>query len=62
MAVQAARTRQEIVFIGVKLDYAKVCALLDEALLTDAEFAAGPGAWAEYPDPFPVWGELHEHV
>lgn len=53
---------QEIVFIGVKLDCAKVRALLDEALLTDAEFAAGPGAWAEYPDPFPVWGELHEHV
>ncbi|MFI9635622.1 GTP-binding protein [Nocardia sp. NPDC051929] len=53
---------QEIVFIGVKLDCAKVRALLDEALLTDAEFAAGPGAWAEYPDPFPVWGELHEHA
>ncbi|MGV9542241.1 GTP-binding protein [Nocardia beijingensis] len=53
---------QEIVFIGVKLDGAKVRTLLDEALLTDAEFAAGPGAWAEYPDPFPVWGELHEHA
>ncbi|MBF6193343.1 GTP-binding protein [Nocardia implantans] len=53
---------QEIVFIGVKLDCAKVRALLDEALLTDAEFAAGPGAWAEYPDPFPAWGELHEHA
>ncbi|MEV6251906.1 GTP-binding protein [Nocardia sp. NPDC051911] len=53
---------QEIVFIGVKLDCAKVRALLDEALLTDAEFAAGPGAWAEYPDPLPAWDELHEHM
>ncbi|MGW5221215.1 GTP-binding protein [Nocardia sp. NPDC004085] len=53
---------QEIVFIGVKLDGAEVRALLDGALLTDAEFAAGPGAWAEYPDPFPAWGELHEHA
>ncbi|MFI9411688.1 GTP-binding protein [Nocardia gamkensis] len=53
---------QEIVFIGVKLDCDKVRSLLDGALLTDAEFAEGPGAWAEYPDPFPAWGELHEHA
>ncbi|MGY1944995.1 GTP-binding protein [Nocardia asiatica] len=53
---------QEIVFIGIKLDSGKVRALLDAALLTDAEFAQGPGAWAEYPDPFPAWGELHEHA
>jgi G3E family GTPase len=53
---------QEIVFIGIKLDRDKVRSLLDGALLTDAEFAEGPGAWAEYPDPFPAWGELHEHA
>ncbi|WP_067470270.1 GTP-binding protein [Nocardia amamiensis] len=53
---------QEIVFIGIKLDCDAVRALLDAALLTDAEFAEGPGAWAEYPDPFPAWGELHEHA
>ncbi|MGK8511494.1 GTP-binding protein [Nocardia asiatica] len=53
---------QEIVFIGIKLDSGKVRALLDAALLTDAEFAQGPGAWVEYPDPFPAWGELHEHA
>ncbi|WP_063016273.1 GTP-binding protein [Nocardia niwae] len=53
---------QEIVFIGIKLDGDKVRALLDDALLTDAEFAEGPGAWAEYPDPFPAWGDLHEHA
>ncbi|WP_107659735.1 GTP-binding protein [Nocardia suismassiliense] len=53
---------QEIVFIGIKLDQDKVRALLDSALLTDAEFAAGPAEWAGYPDPFPAWGELHEHA
>ncbi|PXX65209.1 G3E family GTPase [Nocardia tenerifensis] len=53
---------QEIVFIGVHLDRDKVRGLLDDALLTDAEFAAGPAVWAGYPDPFPAWGELHEHA
>lgn len=53
---------QEIVFIGIGLDCEKLRALLDGALLTEAEFAEGPGAWAEYPDPFPAWGELHEHA
>lgn len=53
---------QEIVFIGIKLDCENVRAMLDGALLTDAEFAEGPGAWAEYPDPFPAWGDLHEHA
>ncbi|MFE9579090.1 GTP-binding protein [Nocardia sp. NPDC006044] len=53
---------QEIVFIGIKLDRDKVRALLDDALLTDAEFAAGPVEWAGYPDPFPAWGALHEHA
>ncbi|MGV9612634.1 GTP-binding protein [Nocardia xishanensis] len=53
---------QEIVFIGVKLDGDRVRALLDDALLTDAEFTAGPELWAEFDDPFPAWGELHEHA
>ncbi|MGW4326584.1 GTP-binding protein [Nocardia sp. NPDC004573] len=53
---------QEIVFIGIKLDCDNVRALLDGALLTDTEFAEGPGAWAAYSDPFPAWGELHEHA
>lgn len=56
------RPGQEIVFIGIRLDRDKVRALLDAALLTDAEFAEGPAAWAAYPDPFPAWGELHEHA
>ncbi|MFG1790238.1 GTP-binding protein [Nocardia sp. NPDC049149] len=53
---------QELVFIGIKLDRERVRGLLDGALLTDAEFAAGPLEWAEYSDPFPAWGVLHEHV
>ncbi|WP_378734465.1 GTP-binding protein [Nocardia brasiliensis] len=53
---------QEIVFIGIELDRDRVRALLDAALLTDAEFAAGPAEWATYPDPFPAWGDLHEHA
>ncbi|MGO4613740.1 GTP-binding protein [Nocardia sp. 2YAB30] len=56
------RPGQEIVFIGIRLDHDKVRALLDDALLTDAEFAGGPAEWAAYPDPFPAWGELHEHA
>ncbi|WP_280348933.1 GTP-binding protein [Nocardia neocaledoniensis] len=52
---------QEIVFIGVRLDAAAVRRELDAALLTDAEFAAGPAGWAAYADPFPAWGDLHEH-
>ncbi|MEV0249395.1 GTP-binding protein [Nocardia sp. NPDC050712] len=52
---------QEIVFIGVHLDGGKVRALLDDALLSDPEFAAGPSEWTTYPDPFPAWAALHEH-
>lgn len=53
---------QEIVFIGVKLDRPHVRDLLTAALLTDAELEAGPQAWLRYPDPFPSWGEAHEHA
>ncbi|MEU4599005.1 GTP-binding protein [Nocardia sp. NPDC023988] len=52
---------QEIVFIGVRLDAAAVRRELTAALLTDAEFAAGAAVWATYDDPFPAWGDLHEH-
>ncbi len=53
---------QEIVFIGVRLDRPHVRDLLNSALLTDAEMAAGPRAWQRYPDSFPAWGETHEHA
>jgi len=46
--------RQELVFIGDGMDEFRVRALLDDCLLTDAEFEAGPEAWAEFEDPFPA--------
>jgi len=52
---------QEIVFIGIELDLDHIRRLLDAALLTDTEFATGPTTWSTYPDPFPTWGNLHDH-
>lgn len=49
--------RQELVFIGIGLDEAAVRARLDDCLLTAAEMATGPLAWANLPDPFPAWTE-----
>ncbi|MFE3191129.1 GTP-binding protein [Nocardia sp. NPDC059240] len=53
---------QEIVFIGIKLDRPHVRDLLNSALLTDAELAAGQREWLTYPDPFPSWGPSHSHA
>lgn len=53
---------QEVVFIGVKLDRDRLRAQLEDALLTDAEYAEGAKAWEGYADPFPEWGALHEHA
>ncbi|WP_114813972.1 zinc metallochaperone GTPase ZigA [Paraburkholderia kururiensis] len=47
--------RQELVMIGVDLDAQAWRAKLDACLLTDAEYAAGPDAWRQLPDPFPAW-------
>jgi G3E family GTPase len=47
--------RQELVFIGIGMDEPALRARLDACLLTDAEWAAGPAAWARLPDPFPRW-------
>jgi len=47
--------RQELVFIGQRMDEAEIRFALDSALLGDAEFARGPAAWARLPDPFPAW-------
>lgn len=46
--------RQEIVFIGVGLDRAAICAALNAALVEADDFT--PAAWAGLPDPFPQWG------
>jgi G3E family GTPase len=58
--------RQELVFIGQDLDVGAVRAVLDPALLDDAEFATGPDAWRTLADPLPAWqvaadGYLHDH-
>jgi len=56
------RPGQEIVFIGVHLDRSEPARLLSEALLTDDEWAAGPTAWADFPDPLPAWAGPHVHA
>ncbi|WP_233851835.1 GTP-binding protein [Paraburkholderia sp. HD33-4] len=52
--------RQEFVLIGVDLDPAIWRAKFDACLLTDAEYALGPQAWQQFPDPFPAW-EFDDH-
>ncbi len=47
--------RQEIVFIGQKMDVAAARSALDACLLSDAELAPGPTGWRTLPDPFPRW-------
>lgn len=47
--------RQEIVFIGQRLDRAALVAHFDAALLTPAELALGPDGWATFDDPLPPW-------
>ena len=49
--------RVEIVVIGVGVDRAKLEVTFDAALLTEAEFAAGPEAWVRMDDPLPPWPE-----
>ena len=49
--------RQEIVIIGQDLDHAALTAMLDAALLTDAEMAKGPARWAKLRDPIPPWDD-----
>jgi len=45
--------RQLLVFIGIEMDQANICQLLDSCLLTDDEYAQGPEAWTFYNDPYP---------
>jgi G3E family GTPase len=53
---------QDIGFIGLDLDRGALTRALDEAALTDAELAAGPGEWTKFADPFPAWRSVAEDV
>ncbi|MEM6486680.1 MAG: GTP-binding protein [Pseudomonadota bacterium] len=46
--------RQEIVFIGADIDWARLQAKLDACLLPE-HMGPGPDALPDLPDPFPVW-------
>lgn len=47
--------RNRVSFLGEALDADRMRSVLDGCLVTDAEFAAGPAAWARFDDPFPEW-------
>ncbi|MEL6318452.1 MAG: GTP-binding protein, partial [Pseudomonadota bacterium] len=46
--------RQELVFIGADIDWPKLKARLDAALVPEA-LAKNPDELPDFPDPFPVW-------
>lgn len=54
--------RQELVIIGRHLDQKRLTALLEDCLVTDAEFALGPEAWSTWDDPFFHWEIVDETV
>ena len=47
--------RQELVFIGQKLDRDRFVDELDSCLLSDDELLPGREYWQTLPDPFPAW-------
>ena len=49
--------RQELVFIGIKMEKESMLKMLEEALLTSEELALAETNWAKFNDPFPTWEE-----
>jgi G3E family GTPase len=52
--------RQELVFIGIDMDEARLRAALDACLLDDDEMAAGVSGWRRLADPFGSWAAYDE--
>ena len=44
-------------FYWTRIGSKKITKLLDECLLSDADLLLGKDYWAQFPDPFPEWGE-----
>ena len=47
--------RQELVFIGQKLDQDGITKALDECLLKEEDVLKGRKYWETLNDPFPIW-------
>jgi G3E family GTPase len=54
--------KQELVLIGIGMNQAKLTAMLDACLLTDAELAMGEVAWSTFTDPFSKWSLQETHA
>jgi len=54
--------RQELVFIGIKMDESPLRKKLEQCLLTDVEIEAGEDSWKKFKDPFPEWQAIQEEA
>ena len=57
VAVIVNDMRQELIFIGQKLDKDAMIKALDEFLVTPEDLKKGEEFWTNLNDPFPLWEE-----